>query len=78
MARTNIRHEWEPIQSYEESSTRTEARIVAAFEKKYSDLLESKDEEIQLLKDENEFLNKRIENLKDYGSLFKEYHKGVE
>lgn len=42
----------------------------------YQRQIKAKDEEIQLLKDQNEFLIKRIEDLKNYGALFKEYHQG--
>jgi phage shock protein A len=51
-----------------------EERLAMAIKKQYENQLKRKDEEIQLLKDQNEFLNKRIEDLKNYGALFKEYH----
>jgi hypothetical protein len=51
-----------------------EERLAMAIKKQYESQLKRKDEEIQLLKDQNDFLSRRIEDLKNYGALFKEYY----
>lgn len=60
----------------QETQRSTQEEFNRRVEISYKRKIKAKDEEIQLLKDQNEFLTKRIEDLKNYGALFKEYYQG--